>query len=44
MREAGLRHLGNPFRGSRNRAEMPALRGGGTDILETEGEKINIHR
>lgn len=35
-----MRHLGDTFRGSRNRAEMPALWRGGTDILEAEGEKI----
>lgn len=44
VREAGLRHLGNTFRGSCYRIEMSALRRGGTDILETEGEKISIHR
>ena len=26
VQEAGLRHLGDPFRGGRNRAEMPTLR------------------
>ena len=26
VQEAGLRHLGDPFRGGCNRAEMPTLR------------------
>ncbi len=44
VQEAGLRHLGDPFRGGRNRAEMPTLRGNSKCILESKGEKVNIHR